>query len=54
MRHQGVEKSKLLTRNDFVEVDVLVKKCYNCKILFQPSNPQILNVGDALLISLGE
>ena len=53
MRHQGVENSRLLTRNDLMTVDVLVQKCTRCKIMFQAVNSMRLNVGDTLIISLG-
>ena len=52
-QHQGLEKSKLLTRNGFSDIHVLVQKCHKCKILLQPTHPCLLNVGDSLLISLG-
>jgi hypothetical protein len=52
-QHQGLQKSKLLTRNAFIDVHILVQKCTQCQILFQPSHAWLLNVGDSFLISLG-
>ena len=53
-QHPGLERTKLLTRNEFVDVHVLLQKCNSCKILLQPTHPCLLNIGDSLLISLGK
>ena len=52
-QHAGVQLSDLLTRNSLTSVTVLVKKCPSCAILFQPSHDCLLNIGDSLLVTLG-
>ena len=52
-QHAGVQFSDLLTRDSLTSVTVLVKKCPSCAILFQPSHDCLLNIGDSLLVTLG-
>ena len=50
----GVATSHLLTRDNFMPVTVLVKKCKACCIVFQPQEESIINIGDSLLVSVGK
>ena len=50
----GVATSHLLTRDTFMPVTVLVRKCKACRIVFQPREESIVNIGDSLLVSVGK